>query len=54
MLNLNYIINDKKYGRNEIVTAVYFSDGHKVTTKFKHVRADYENNLCRIEKEVDS
>lgn len=48
------IVNNKKYGRNEIVTAVYFSDGHKVTTKFKNVRADYENNLCRIEKEVDS
>ena len=44
------IVNEKKYERNDWVVATYFADGHVVTTKFKKVKDDYENNLCRVEK----
>lgn len=43
------IVSEKTYGRNEWVKAVYFADGHEVTTKFKNVKSDYENKLCRVE-----
>lgn len=44
------IINENTIGRNEWVKAVYFSDGHEVTTKFKNVMGDYENKLCSVER----
>lgn len=44
------IVSEKTYGRNEWVKAVYFADGHEVTTKFKNVKSDFENKLCRVER----
>ena len=44
------IVKEATFGRNEMVRAVYYSDGHEVTTKFKKVQGDYEKKLCKVEK----
>ena len=44
------IVKEATFGRNEIVKAVYYSDGHEVTTKFKKIQGDYEHKLCKVEK----
>ncbi len=44
------IVKEDTFGRNEVVRAVYFSDGHEVTTKFKKVQGDYEKKLCKVER----
>lgn len=44
------IVKNYSFGRNDWVKATYFTDSHEVTTKFKNVQEDFENNLCRVEK----
>lgn len=39
---------EKKYGRNDKVTAVYDNGERKENVKFKKVEADYKKGLCQI------